>query len=66
MIESLLADVDPEAVAAAERGKPLGRFARPAEVAAVIHHLLSPAASYTNGLAYAVDAGGLAGRIEDL
>jgi meso-butanediol dehydrogenase / (S,S)-butanediol dehydrogenase / diacetyl reductase len=40
---------------------PLGRFATPEEVAAVIEHLLGDGASYTNGLVYAVDGGATAG-----
>jgi meso-butanediol dehydrogenase/(S,S)-butanediol dehydrogenase/diacetyl reductase len=40
---------------------PLGRFARPEEVAAAISHLLSADASYTNGIVYAVDGGSTAG-----
>ena len=40
---------------------PLGRFARPEEVANVIAHLLGPSASYTNGMVYAIDGGSTAG-----
>ncbi len=40
---------------------PLGRFARPEEVAHAIAHLLGPSASYTNGIVYAIDGGATAG-----
>jgi meso-butanediol dehydrogenase/(S,S)-butanediol dehydrogenase/diacetyl reductase len=40
---------------------PLARFARPEEVAGVIAHLTSKAASYTNGLMYCLDGGETAG-----
>ena len=46
-----------------ERSMPAGRFARPEEIADVIHHLLSPTSSYTNGLVYMVDAGASVGTI---
>ena len=38
---------------------PLGRFARPEEVAAVALHLAE--STYTNGMVYAVDGGSTAG-----
>lgn len=40
---------------------PLGRFARPQEVAGAVVHLLSRDASYTNGMVYAIDGGSTAG-----
>jgi meso-butanediol dehydrogenase / (S,S)-butanediol dehydrogenase / diacetyl reductase len=40
---------------------PLGRFASAAEVAAVVDHITSSEAGYTNGLLYALDGGSTAG-----
>ena len=44
-----------------ERRVPLGRFAKPEEVADAIGHLLSPQASYANGMVYMLDGGTTAG-----
>lgn len=43
---------------------PLGRFARPDEVAAAVAHLTSSEASYTNGMTYLIDGGATAGYFE--
>ncbi|MBS0366341.1 MAG: SDR family oxidoreductase [Proteobacteria bacterium] len=43
------------------RSVPLGRFARAEEVAAVVAHLTSREAAYTNGMLYALDGGSTAG-----
>lgn len=43
------------------RAVPLGRFATPDEIAAVVSHLLSEESSFTNGSVYAVDGGSTAG-----
>lgn len=46
-----------------ERAVPMGRFARPEEVAAVVAHLSSPDAAYTNGCVYLIDGGSSAGHM---
>lgn len=43
---------------------PLGRIAAPEEIAAVVAHLTSAEASYTNGLLYLIDGGATAGYFE--
>jgi len=45
-----------------EARSPLGRFARPEEVADAVHYLMSDAASYVNGLVFNLDAGATAGN----
>jgi 3-oxoacyl-[acyl-carrier protein] reductase len=45
---------------AMEAGVPAGRFAQPAETAAVVAFLCAPAAAYVNGVSLAVDGGRMA------
>lgn len=47
-----------------QRIVPLGRFARPGEVAQAVLHLASAEASYTNGLIYRIDGGTTAGYFQ--
>ena len=61
MAEQLLKDVSPAELAYFKGVVPLGRFARPDEVAAAVAHLTSKDASYVNGLMYRLDAGSTAG-----
>lgn len=61
MAEQLLKDATAEEVEFYKRSVPLGRFAQPAEVAEVVAHLSSDAASYTNGLMYRLEGGATAG-----
>jgi NAD(P)-dependent dehydrogenase (short-subunit alcohol dehydrogenase family) len=49
--------------AAFEQAVPMGRFARPEEIAAVVAHLSSSEASYTNGCVYVLDGGSSAGPL---
>jgi len=44
-------------LAAVGAGRPLGRLAEPAEIAAVIAFLCSPRASYVTGAAWSADGG---------
>jgi len=53
----LIADLTAEKREALEREVPLGRFARPEEVADVIAFLASPAAAYMTGTTVHVDGG---------
>ena len=47
-----------------EKEIPLGRFAKPSEVAQVALHLASEESSYTNGLIYTLDGGATCGHFE--
>ncbi len=58
---SMMKDVAPEQHRAVAAGVPLQRWAQPDEQAAVMEFLISPASSYVNGHALAVDGGALVG-----
>lgn len=49
--------------AAFEKAVPMGRFARPEEVAHAVAHLSSSEAAYTNGCIYLIDGGSSAGHM---
>lgn len=68
MMDALLSDSsDPEAeMKSYAKEVPLGRFARPDEVAKVILHLASDDASYTNGAIYSLGGGATAGHFSPL
>lgn len=61
MADGLLADDAKYGRDFYERRVPLGRFARPEEVADAIAHLASDQASYVNGVSYVIDGGTTAG-----
>jgi meso-butanediol dehydrogenase/(S,S)-butanediol dehydrogenase/diacetyl reductase len=58
---NMMKEVAPEAHQAVAGGVPLQRWAQPDEQAAVMEFLISPAASYVNGHALAVDGGAIVG-----
>lgn len=64
MADQIFAESSAEERAFYESTVPLGRFAAPEEVAAVVAHLSSPDASYTNGLLYNLDGGSTVGYFE--
>lgn len=61
MADQLLADTSAEELEFYKNAVPIGRFARPDEVAAAVAHLSSSEASYVNGLMYKIDGGSTAG-----
>jgi meso-butanediol dehydrogenase/(S,S)-butanediol dehydrogenase/diacetyl reductase len=61
MAEQLLTGASAEEVAFYKGIVPIGRFARPDEVAAAVAHLSSAEASYVNGMIYNLDGGSTAG-----
>ncbi|MBN9235774.1 hypothetical protein QV13_07210 [Mesorhizobium hungaricum] len=63
MAQRIFSKAPPGTRAAFEKAVPMGRFAAPQEVAAVIAHLSSREAAYTNGCVYLVDGGSSAGHL---
>lgn len=58
---NMIKDIAPEQHQAIASGVPLQRWAQPDEQAAVMEFLISPASSYVNGHALAVDGGAIVG-----
>ncbi|MGE0778061.1 SDR family NAD(P)-dependent oxidoreductase [Mycolicibacterium sp.] len=63
MAERIFAEIGPDGMVATTKSIPMARLACAEEIAAVIVHLLSPEASFTNGLVYAVDGGETSGIV---
>lgn len=61
MAERIFVEMSVEERKAWEETGPLGRFARPDEVAAAVAHITSEEASYLNGAVYSLDGGATAG-----
>lgn len=61
MAARIFASADASEMQSYRSGIPIGRFAKPEEIARVIAHLASDDAAYTNGMAYMVDGGATAG-----
>ncbi|MFO0996647.1 MAG: SDR family NAD(P)-dependent oxidoreductase [Alphaproteobacteria bacterium] len=61
MADALLDDPNVADRSSYIRRAPMGRFAKPEEIANAIAHLSSPEASYTNGMLYVVDGATTAG-----
>jgi NAD(P)-dependent dehydrogenase (short-subunit alcohol dehydrogenase family) len=61
MADELLALATPEEVEYFKKTIPLGRFAKPSEVADAVAHLTSADAAFANGVFYRLDGGSTAG-----
>jgi meso-butanediol dehydrogenase/(S,S)-butanediol dehydrogenase/diacetyl reductase len=61
MADELLAVASESEIAFYRGSVPLGRFARPQEVAKAVLHLSSVEASFANGMTYSIDGGSTAG-----
>jgi NAD(P)-dependent dehydrogenase (short-subunit alcohol dehydrogenase family) len=61
MMDRIMADLPSEEGDGWKKTVPLGRLARAEEVAAVVAHLTSEDAAYTNGAVYSIDGGSTAG-----
>lgn len=61
MADELLASASPEEVDYFKKTIPLGRFAKPSEVADAVAHLTSAEAAFANGVFYKLDGGSTSG-----